>query len=130
MKKLLLFLIVLTNGVIQLTAQELSPEQLREDLRIFREGLERFHPEMYRYTDQETFEKHFAQIESAIQTPQTQRDFYKLLRPVLADLKDGHVKWIVHSKDQHYGFFEEKLFPLQLYFEQNKVFLLSHFGDE
>ena len=120
----------MTFWLTQVNAQELNPEQMREDLRIFREGLERFHPEMYRYTDRTTFEKHFSSIESSIKSPMSQRDFYKLLRPVLADLKDGHVKWIVQGKDQHYGFFEENLFPLSLYFGQGKVKVLGHFGGE
>lgn len=113
-----------------LSAQELQPEGMREDLRIFRESLEKFHPEMYRYTDRQTFENHFKAVESQISTPKTQRDFYKLLRPILVDLKDGHIKWIVQGRDQHYGFFDDQLFPLRLYFDQQSVKVLSHFGGE
>lgn len=130
MKKLLTLLIGLSLWISNLSAQNLTPEQMREDLRIFREGLERFHPEMYRYSDQESFEKRFSEIEFTIQTSMDQRDFYKLLRPVLVDLKDGHVKWIVRGKDQHYGFFTEKLFPLHLHFEKEKVKVLGKFGGD
>lgn len=123
-------MIGLSLWIPNLLAQDLKPEEMREDLRIFRDGLERFHPEMHRYTDQESFEKRFSEIESVIKSPMDQRDFYKLLRPVLVDLKDGHVKWIVRGKDQHYGFFTEKLFPLHLYFEGERVKVLGNFGGE
>lgn len=130
MKNLLLFLIGLILWNTNLTAQELQPQGMREDLRIFRESLEKFHPEMYRYTDRQTFENHFKAVESQILTPKTQREFYKLLRPILVDLKDGHIKWIVQGRDQYYGFFDDQLFPLRLYFDQQSVKVLSHFGGE
>lgn len=60
----------------QLQAQELNPEQMHADLRIFREGLERFHPEIYRYTDKTTFANHFSSIESSIKS----RDSYMKTR--------------------------------------------------
>lgn len=130
MKKLLTLLIGLSLWIPNLIAQDLKPEEMREDLRIFREGLEKFHPEMYRYTDRQTFENHFKAIEAQLTTPKSQREFYKLLRPVLVDLKDGHVKWIVQGQDQHYGFFQDQLFPLQLFFEEQSVKVIGHFGEE
>ena len=130
MKKLLITSYCFLSLLSGLFAQTLSPDQLKEDFRIFRDGLEKFHPEMYRYTAPEVFEEQFEKIESAIKQPMSQQDFYKLLRPVLVSLKDGHIKWIVQGKDQHYGFFEEKLFPIQLYFEKDKVYALNHFSGE
>ncbi|HSF54483.1 MAG TPA: hypothetical protein VLA71_12060, partial [Algoriphagus sp.] len=113
-----------------LSAQELQPEGMQEDLKIFRESLEKFHPEMYRYTDRQTFENHFKAVDSQILTPKTQREFYNLLKPILVDLKDGHIKWIVQGRDQHYGFFDDQLFPIRLFFDQKIVKVLSHFGGE
>ncbi len=111
-------------------AQTISPEQMKEDLGIFRDGLERFHPEMYRYTDADSFSKIFDRIESQLDHPMNQWEFYKMMRPAVSALKDGHVKWIMQGKDQHYGHFESDLFPLKLYFEAEKVKVLGHFGDE
>lgn len=85
---------------------------------------------MYRFSSPEVFESQFEHIENALQNPMSQQDFYKLLRPVLVSLKDGHIKWIVQGKDQHYAFFEENLFPVQLYFEGEKVFSIRHFSGE
>lgn len=130
MKKLWITSLSFLFMVTGLFAQDLSPDQLKEDFRIFRESLEKFHPEMYRFTAPEVFEAQFEEIETAIETPMSQQEFYKLLRPVLVSLKDGHIKWIVQGKDQHYGFYEENLFPVELYFENEKVFALRHFSGE
>ncbi|RIW15775.1 peptidase S41 [Algoriphagus lacus] len=130
MKKLLTILIGLSLWVPNLLGQDLKPEEMREDLLIFRESLEKFHPEMYRYTDRQTFENHFKAIEAQLTTPKSQREFYNLLKPVLVDLKDGHIKWIVQGQDQHYGFFQDQLFPLRLYFEEQIVKVISHLGGE
>lgn len=130
MKKLLILNFCFLMIFSSLTAQTLSPEEMKEDLRIFRDGLEQFHPELYRFTNQEVIDDQFQEIERNLTKPLSQQDFYKMLRPVLAKLKDGHIKWIVKGKDQHYAFYEENLFPAKLYFEEHKVFTLSHFSKE
>jgi hypothetical protein len=130
MKKLLISNLCFFSFYAGLFAQVLSPEEMKEDLRIFRQSLEKFHPEMYRYTAQSVFIEHFQTVEKKLEKAMDQRDFYQLLQPALVSLKDGHIKWIVQGKDQHYGFFEQNLFPIRLYFEEEKVFALSHFNGE
>lgn len=130
MKKLLILLLGLEALLPFADAQTLKLEQLREDLGIFRDALERFHPEMYRYTHPDSFEAVFYGIEKQLDQPMDRLDFYKIMHPALGALKDGHVKWIIQGEDQHYGFFESDLFPLKLYFEGEKTRVLSHYGDE
>lgn len=130
MKKLLISNIYFLLIFSRLCAQTLSPDDIKEDLRIFREGLEKFHPELYRYTDQKVIDFQFQELESNLVSPLSQQNFYNQLRPLLATIKDGHIKWIVKGKDQHYGFHEDHLFPVKLYFEENKVFTLTHYSGE
>lgn len=125
---ILLMLIWVINH--NLSAQTLSSEQMKSDFHIFRQALETFHPEMYRYTSEEEFDQLFERIEKSLNQPLSQQEFYKLLRPALVQLKDGHIKWIVQGKDQHYGFFEENLFPIRLYFEEDKVYAIHHYLNE
>lgn len=130
MKKPLTLILILHAVLPGIFAQTISPEQMKEDLGIFKDGLERFHPEMYRFTNADSFEKIFVRIDSQLDHPMDQEEFYKTMRPAISALKDGHVKWIMQGKDQHYGHFESDLFPLKLYFEDEKVKILGHFGDE
>lgn len=60
----------------------------------------------------------------------TQEQFYKEMNPLIVALKDGHTKWIVRGKDQYYPFYEEDLFPLQLYFEGKKAFVIRHLAEQ
>lgn len=130
MKKLLTLLLGLQALLPFAHAQNIKPEQLKEDLEIFRDALERFHPEMYRYTDAGAFGQVFSRIEKQLDQPMNQLEFYKIMHPALSALRDGHVKWIIQGEDQHYGPFESDLFPLNLYFEEDKVKVLGHFGGE
>ncbi|MEN2281473.1 hypothetical protein AAGF08_04985 [Algoriphagus sp. SE2] len=90
--RILVILYLFTQG---LYSQTLSPEQMKSDFHIFKEALETFHPEMYRYTTKEEFDQLFETIEKGLNQPLSQQEFYKLLRPALVQLKDGHIKWIV-----------------------------------
>lgn len=130
MKRLLTFILGLQAFSPQSPAQTLKPDQLKEDLGIFRDALERFHPEMYRYTDEAGFQVIFTDIERQLDRPMDQLEFYQTMRPALAALKDGHIKWIIQGEDQHYGAFASGLFPLQLHFEAENVKVLAHFGGE
>lgn len=130
MKKLLTLLLGLEALLPFAHSQTLKPELLKEDLGIFRDALERFHPEMYRYTNAVEFETVFSEIEKHLVQPMNQLEFYKSMRPAIAALKDGHVKWIIQGEDQHYGFFESDLFPLKIYFEGEKASVMAHFGGE
>ncbi|MEB2785804.1 S41 family peptidase [Algoriphagus persicinus] len=111
MKKLLTLMLGLQAVLSGIFAQTISPEQMKEDLGIFRNGLERFHPEMYRYTDADSFSKIFDRIESQLDHPMNQWEFYKMMRPAVSAIKDGHVKWIMQGKDQHYGHFGDESAP-------------------
>ena len=43
-------------------------------------------------------------------------DFYNILRGISAKVKDGHLKIIPNGKDQDYPYYQQGLFPLELYF--------------
>ncbi|MDP2042920.1 MAG: S41 family peptidase [Algoriphagus sp.] len=130
MKKLFTLILALETLLPFSHAQTLQPEHLKGDMEVFRDALERFHPEMYRYTDAASFEDIFSEIKSQLHQPRNQLEFYKTMLPAVAALKDGHLKWIIQGEDQHYGVFESDLFPLRLYFEAEKVSVLGHFSNE
>lgn len=112
------------------SAQEISQEKLQEDFDIFKDALTRFHPELYRYSDSAAVHRLFAEVEENIKHPMSQRDFYRQMLPILAEVKDGHLKWIVKGQDQHYPFFSENLFPIRLYFSSEGVYAHSGFGQK
>lgn len=130
MKKTLFFLLGYLGFVCGLSAQVLSPEQMISDVELFKKALEVKHPEMYRYTSQEEFEILVEVVKSGLDREKTVREFYVAMMPLVAGLHCGHTKWIAAGKDMYYPFFTSDLFPLKLYFEQNKAYILSHFNGE
>ena len=113
---------------VSLLAQTLTPEQLQTDFTRFRTALNEVHPEMYRYTPKPTFDSLFTATAARLNRPMTQHEFYVTMSPLLVALRDGHIKWIVSGKDEHYPFFSDKLFPLKLYFLGEKAWIVGNYG--
>lgn len=113
---------------VSLKAQTLTPEQLQTDFARFRTALNEVHPELYRYTPKSTFDSLFTTTLARLNRPMTQHEFYVTMMPLLTALRDGHIKWIVSGKDEHYPFFADKLFPLKLYFLSEKAWVVGHYG--
>ena len=128
MKLILLTIILILTMNVSLVGQTLAPEQLQTDFTRFRTALNEVHPEMYRYTPKPVFDSLFTATAARLNRPMTQQEFYVTMTPLLVALRDGHIKWIVAGRDEHYPFFSEKLFPLKLYFLGDKAWLIGNYG--
>jgi C-terminal processing protease CtpA/Prc len=123
------FLLCLWLGlIIHVNGQTLTPEQLQADFDLFRKALYEVHPQVYLYTPKESFDSLFTATQAKLNQPMSQHDFYTTMTPLIAALHDGHIKWIVSGKDQHYPFFTDQLFPLQLYFVGKKAWVSGNYG--
>lgn len=103
-------------------------EKLRQDHQVLVTALKELHPGIYRYQSEATFNQHQQLISSRIAKPMTAEAFYRLEMPLIAALHCGHTKW--HRKDQpdnRYPFRENDLFPLQLYFADNRAFVVRSY---
>ncbi|GAB3956326.1 S41 family peptidase [Spirosoma harenae] len=83
---------------------------------------------MYRFTPKSTFDSLFAATATRLNRPMTQQEFYVTMTPLLVALGDGHIKWIVSGRDEHYPFSTDKLFPLKLYFLGEKAWVVGNYG--
>lgn len=124
---LLIFVMALSEDI---KSQTLSPDELKADFQIFRKALEAKHPEMYKYTSQKDYSDLFDRTLNSLNSPMTSREFYVTMSPLIVALRCGHTKWLVPGKDMYYPFFEENLFPLDLYFLDNRVFVMGSFTGE
>jgi len=129
MKKWILW-ILLVNVCTLLSAQKVySPAELQQDFSIMKAALKEAHPGLYRYNSKETIDRLFGAMQQKLNKGMTELEFYRLATPLLAAIGDGHMKW--HRKDKvddHYAFFDEGYFPLQLYFRKNKAYVRSSYS--
>ncbi len=69
---------------------QLTPDQLREDLRIARQTLEEGHPGVYRYTTKAEFQRGFDKAESQLTRPMTVLEFNRIVVNAVGLVKCGH----------------------------------------
>lgn len=68
-----------------------SVESLQSDVDAAFRQLKRHHPQLYRYTPKEVLHFKFDSLKRAIKSPMNSRDFYKMLAPVVTNVRQGHV---------------------------------------
>ncbi|RYG27383.1 MAG: hypothetical protein EOO01_41440 [Chitinophagaceae bacterium] len=133
MKKYFVSFLMMLTAVCALGQQPVlfTPGQLLEDHGILVRALKELHPGLYRYMSKEEFNALDRQIMAKLNKPMTEEAYYQLMMPLIAKLKCGHTKW--HRKDRpddRYAFQQENLFPLKLYFRDNRAFVLKSYHPE
>ena len=121
MKKQILFLIVfccIQNGLWSQTPQSQEPifeiAALKSDLEYLKNKLEDKHPNLYVYSDKLLINKSLSQIENSITQPMTELEFYKLITPISAVIKDGHTIILPSTKTIEYHNKNSLFFPYHL----------------
>lgn len=116
--------------VVKLAAQQAFPtlpqSDLKKDFSIFCTALKEAHPGFYTYHDSAYWAEKFKETEKLLSTPLTELEFYRLLNPLVAEIKCGHTKW--HRKgqpDNLYAFHQTGLFPLKLYFQDKRAYMME-----
>ncbi len=134
MKKIKLSFLIGMLTIVTVTAQKFSAGQIKQDLSIFRKSLEETHPGLYRYTTKQWFDSAFANTVANIKDSITQKEFYQMLAPLVARIKCGHTKFFpqsdVNLNHFHYFYDTTKLFPIRLFFTENKVFISGSYNED
>lgn len=60
------------------------------DFKILKKALERLHPGLTRFNTQQEMDQHFADLQKALQTPQTERSLLRILSQFTAKIKCSH----------------------------------------
>ena len=75
--------------------QEIPAESLQEDFQIMRHALEEAHGGIYRYTSKAEMDRNFDRAYRKINSPMTDLEFWRLVAPVVAQIKCGHTSvWV------------------------------------
>ncbi|GEO02749.1 hypothetical protein AAE02nite_04130 [Adhaeribacter aerolatus] len=108
-------------------AKQFTPAELQADLKLMRTILDESHPGFYRYTPKARFDVLFDSIGQTLNQPMTQQQFYVAATPIIAAIKDGHIKYMPHVRPHwQYYYNLDKLFPLELYFTPTQAHLVHN----
>jgi hypothetical protein len=105
----------------------LEPALLQEDFRIFRSALEEGHSGIYRYTPKAEMDRTFDAAARQIVRPMSALEFYRLLAPVVADIKCGHTA-VLPPRDLQTALAKTiPLFPFDVEVSDGKVYTLREY---
>lgn len=72
--------------------QTKSVEKLRADVDYVRIKLEKYHPDLYKYIEKESFNRKLDSLKESIVSPLTSNQFYYKISPVIASIGQGHIR--------------------------------------
>lgn len=96
----------------------LTPEQMRQDLAVLKEGFVKLHPGLYRYNTPESLEKSFKEFQTKLDKPLSEREFFILVSQFASRIKCGHtyLNPLNQPKAVRNEFFENKTY-IPFYFQ-------------
>ncbi|MBI9012297.1 MAG: hypothetical protein JEZ08_08735 [Clostridiales bacterium] len=136
MKRILLLVLVMILALVGCTKEVETTEQVTHspevlkaisDLDVLIESAEKVHPDLYKYTDKDTFNQSVETIKESFETGD-QVEFYQLVAPLFASLKDG--KTILEPLADYFKYQIENgdhFFPYQVSIKDNRIFLESSY---
>lgn len=71
--------------------ESISVEKLQKDVDYVQHKLERLHPSLYKYSTKEALNAKFDSIRTVIKKTMTSKEFFFLMSPVLASVRQGHM---------------------------------------
>jgi len=72
-------------------AQPISEKLLLKDVNFVQRKLEKYHPNLYTYISKEELNSKFDSIRSVLNKPISSQEFFLLISPVIASVKQGHM---------------------------------------
>ncbi|SFI64309.1 Peptidase family S41 [Kaistella treverensis] len=69
-----------------------SAEKLKADVDFAQHQLEKLHPKLYWYISKEDLDFKFDSLKTTINKPLKPNEFYQKLAPVIADIREGHLR--------------------------------------
>ncbi|MEB2774690.1 hypothetical protein SYJ56_05200 [Algoriphagus sp. D3-2-R+10] len=102
----------------------IDPEQLKEDFTFLREAILQEHGGLFRYQNRNEFTQLSDSLFRTLDHPMNQFEFGTLVRFFLSSVKDGHTGSSLPSELMEYYAGHIKMFPIQLYFMDERAFVL------
>lgn len=106
-----------------------SIEQLRADFKILRDSFEEGHAGLYRYSTREEMDARFDAAFSKIDRPMTEREFLRILLPLVASVNCGHTG-VYAAVESERALNQQPVFPpFKLRFIKDRAWLIRNYSD-
>jgi C-terminal processing protease CtpA/Prc len=128
------FILLITAFSFHCLAQnqaKFSAQAVKEDLKFLYETLDKSHYNLYVNTKKEIFDKEFESIMNSIEDSLTLIQINRLFQPFTALSKLGHCN--IELPISSYSSYLQNggtIFPLDLYFKDNQVFILENYSSD
>jgi C-terminal processing protease CtpA/Prc len=111
-----------------------SAQAVKQDFEFLNKTLEASHYSLYVNTKKEVFDKEYKKISESIKDSMTALQVFRLLQPFVALAQNGHCNIdLGMSVGDCYGAYLQNggtVFPLTIYFSNNKVVVLNNFSND
>lgn len=108
------------------TAKKYPVQALREDFNVMRSALEKIHPSLYWYTPKDSMDRYFDEGYRRIDHEMTEREFFRLILPVLVRVKCGHT-YPDMSDAYRDSQTEPKVYlPFELFLDGDRLFIVKN----
>ncbi len=125
----ILFLFVYLLGTIPGMGQKLkkiSQENLLVEYDGMMEHLQTLHPALYRFTSVQELDLLISSTRSQINRSMNALEFYRIVAPVYASIRDGHTKLLINPKLFDKVFEHRGIFPYKVWIDDdNRLFVVD-----
>jgi len=110
--------------------KKIPVDELKSDLQELINKLREYHPRLYSYTSEESFNGKVSQILSSLDTDKSLEEFYLQIAPLVASVKCSHTGIRLPSEYQKFIYENGNFLPLDLFIQGKKAYSLSYYGPE
>jgi C-terminal processing protease CtpA/Prc len=111
-------------------AKKYAIKELKEDFQLMRAALEEGHGSLYRYTSKEEMDRQFEAALKKLIKPMTEREFYLVLAPVIANINCGHTGLRLSESYRKYLEKSPIFLPFKLKFINRKAYLFRNYSQD
>jgi hypothetical protein len=111
---------------LSLAERQFQAEELKADLRYLFDTIEAVHPNPYAATSRGAIVRERAKIVSTLTQPMSRMEFYRLVAPLVADLKDEHTALFPPREEALRG--TQVIFPIRPIIWENRIFVRTNYS--
>lgn len=113
----------------QFTNAKFSAETVKNTIDDLQHELGAKHPGFYRYTQKDEFDAYIDSIKSTIKDSMTMFESFQKLKPIVAKINCLHTGIALPKLYSDQLNMQPNLFPFQLFFSENKAFVVHNFSN-